>query len=773
MSSCEPRAPILLNWRSDLRGRLRVLRRSATVLTLLLVASACRPAAVSPAEAIRRGDELAKQEQYGQAIASYRIAVQGNPKDGETRLKLANAYLSAGQWRDAAPEAIRAADLLPNNSVAQVLAISLLLAQHRFVDAFERAVVRLQHDPDNPDLLVLSGNAKARLPNSWFALSQLEEALRVGHNYDEVLNNLRPLASPSDDILAAGAFRRALRINPKSIEAQLALANFSWAVGRPEEGEAPLEDAARLHNILANRALGQYYLRRHRHSEAESYLKVAASLGDRDAQLALADFYVRLKRDQEALQIVLPLTAGEDPTHQAALRAADIEIRLGNGEPAGRRIDHILKAAPKHLQALILKARHLLSTRRPDEAIRVGRLAVDVDAGSADARLILAQALSAKGELEEAFAQFAEHFRLNPNSTETPKDLLRLGLVLGRNEEALEYGRQAFRRNPNDETTALGLVKALLRANELSAADLTLKPLLAKHPSSPEVLVALGAIQAARGDRETARATYQRALQLDRESFDALEALVNLDLQDRNISAAKQRADHGRATHPDRPGYVLLAARVAIAAGDAPSAESGLHRVRQLDPSNLSATLLLVDLLTAQARSSEAKRLLEHWLERWPSSLDAALALAKLLETMGRPTEARARYEDIVAKNPRAPTAAARLAALYLQDGARLDLALSLASRAKYQLPNEPAVSDILGWVYVQKALPMLAIPHLEDAVRAAPANPMYRYHLGIAYHRADMASQAREELTKALRLAQTFPGAEDAQRTLQSLPRH
>jgi hypothetical protein len=48
-------------------------------------------------------------------------------------------------------------------------------------------------------------------------------------------------------------------------------------------------------------------------------------------------------------------------------------------------------------------------------------------------------------------------------------------------------------------------------------------------------------------------------------------------------------------------------------------------------------------------------------------------------------------------------------------------------------LPDDPAVSDALGWVLVTRNLPETAIPQLTDAVRGAPENPLFHYHLGIA----------------------------------------
>ena len=356
-------SPRLARWQGRVRNRRAShgrrpgpARALGLILSLVLLAPACRTPPPSPAEAIRQGDELAATKDYKRAIEAYRIAVKGNPTDGDARLKLANAYLAAGQWAAAAPEAIRAADLLPNDSQAQWLAISMLLSRQQFLDASNRAVLGLEQDPRNADLLVLFGNAKARLPNSWFALAQLEEALREGRNYDGVLSNLRPLTPSSDNAEAAKAFRRALEINPDSIGALLAFANFCWMVGRPEEGEESLTRAARQNNILAIRALGQYLVRTHRYAEAEKYLQVGASLGDRDTRLALADLYVRTKRDQEALQVLRPLTADEDATHRASLRAAEIELRLGNGDQARPRIDGILNAAAATPQGVDLES---------------------------------------------------------------------------------------------------------------------------------------------------------------------------------------------------------------------------------------------------------------------------------------------------------------------------------------------------------------------------------------------------------------------------------
>jgi tetratricopeptide (TPR) repeat protein len=62
---------------------------------------------------------------------------------------------------------------------------------------------------------------------------------------------------------------------------------------------------------------------------------------------------------------------------------------------------------------------------------------------------------------------------------------------------------------------------------------------------------------------------------------------------------------------------------------------------------------------------------------------------------------------------------------------------------------------------------PDLSVGTLERAVRLAPNRPEYRYHLGLAYVKANDWARGRSSLEKALALAANFAGADDARRTL------
>jgi Flp pilus assembly protein TadD len=114
--------------------------------------------------------------------------------------------------------------------------------------------------------------------------------------------------------------------------------------------------------------------------------------------------------------------------------------------------------------------------------------------------------------------------------------------------------------------------------------------------------------------------------------------------------------------------------------------------------------------------------------------------------------------------------AANNLAYMYAVRGEQLDRALQLAQTAKAGLPESAAVSDTLAYVYIRKQLGSLAIPLLRQAVEKEPRNPVFHYHLGLAYSQTGDKAAARRALEQALKLGADFEGAGEARTLLRTL---
>jgi len=146
------------------------------------------------------------------------------------------------------------------------------------------------------------------------------------------------------------------------------------------------------------------------------------------------------------------------------------------------------------------------------------------------------------------------------------------------------------------------------------------------------------------------------------------------------------------------------------------------------------------------------------------------MGLGIIYDTQKKYDKAKEQYQKALKINPKFVPAANNLAYLYAEKGENIDEALNLAQSAKEQFPDDPHISDTLGWIYYKKNVFTLAITYLKEASGKIPDQSMMRYHLGMAYYKNGDKELAKIELRKALELDPKFSGAEDAKDTLARL---
>src|ERR1043165_2645168 len=116
------------------------VRLTAVLAGVALLAAACRhDSAAAKRRFMASGDQYVASGKYAEAIIQYRSAVQADPRAGDARVKLADAFLGSGDAANALGEYVRAADLLPDDVTIQLRAGNLLLLAGRFDDAKSRA----------------------------------------------------------------------------------------------------------------------------------------------------------------------------------------------------------------------------------------------------------------------------------------------------------------------------------------------------------------------------------------------------------------------------------------------------------------------------------------------------------------------------------------------------------------------------------------------------------------------------------------------------------
>jgi putative PEP-CTERM system TPR-repeat lipoprotein len=754
-----------------------ILRRSIALLAVVAAVSAtscAKDPEVAKREYLERGHRYFEAKKYREAIIEYRNAVRLDPRFAEARQRLATSYLQTADVVNALREQVRAADLLPGDAGVQVEAGNLLLLVGRFEDAKARATKALAINPKDVGAQILLGNALAGTKDFDQAIAEVEEALKLDPDRVNTYASLGTLQLARGDRSAAEAtFREAVARQPASVPAQLAFANFYWSTGQPQEAEALLERAVALapRDSRTNRALANFLLSTGRTAEAERYLVTAAEVDPGpSARVTLADYYISAGRiDDAATQL---RQVSEDPAWSGAarLRLASIEFREGRHAEAERLVDGILSADKSDTRARLLKANVLVMRNQLDGAYKHIQDAISADPRSARAYFALGKLEVVRRRPEDAKKAFTEALRVNPRAADAQVELSRLHLADGAIDKSLEFADRAVKTDPTSADARMAQVRALIALRKLDQAEPILSQLVTAFPKSAAVYTQMGLLRALRNDARTAARMFEQALALDPDYLEATAGLVSLDLAAGRPYAAGNRVAERVARTPDNSAALLLAGRTYASLGDHDKAEHTLKRALEVDALNLNAYESLGRFYMTRGRLPEAQREFESLAARQARPAASLTMVGMIQQSLNQPDRARQTYERVLQHDPNAAVAANNLAWLYVEAGVNLDLALQLARIAKVGLPKHPEVGDTLGWIFYQKGLLGQAIRELEETVRRDPVNPLYQYHLGLAYAKNGDTALARRSLEAALRLKSDFDGAEEAARLLSSL---
>ena len=199
----------------------------ALVFATASVAGCNRDPHVAMLKYAKSGDTYMAAGKMAEAIVEYRNALEKDPRAGDVRVKLADAYLRQGDGGNAIEEYVRAADLCLTPTFSSRPAICFCWPGGSTMrrSAPDKA---LERDPKNVDAQILLANALAGLKDLDGAVAQLEEAITLNPDRSATYTNLGEIE------LGRGRRRKPKRLSGgpsncarKSSNAHLALCELS------------------------------------------------------------------------------------------------------------------------------------------------------------------------------------------------------------------------------------------------------------------------------------------------------------------------------------------------------------------------------------------------------------------------------------------------------------------------------------------------------------------------------------------------------------------
>lgn len=598
----------------------------------------------------------------------------------------------------------------------------------RFEEAWRGMSSFLRANPENAHVRKLVANAQIKLKRNLDALETLAPLLGDSSRDADALI----LAGGANTLLnkpqvAARFLERALIVNPRSAAAHIALAQIQVATDDHGNARAHLRKAVELEpdNLQAAFALARVH---HAAREYDQALGVLADIEKKwpnrvETPVLKAQVLYDMKdvagarRTLEARLAAAPKDAG------AVLNIARIDLAEGKLADAGKRVKSVLDLNPNHLEALLMQSRIAEKAGNAKERLKWLELAVKAHPADFAPVVEMTRHLLAQGQAYKAL-EWARHAeKIKADAPEVLTLLAEVQLAAGEKENALAtYHRLATSVLPNSPAAHLRHAQLQLVVNS---------------------------------NREGARFSLGQALKNQPDYLDAQAALITLDTSDRKYNAALETARRIQSQRPaDAVGHVfegdvMLAQNRYTAAVDA--YRKGIDkRGGGTAAANLHRALVLA------GRKAEAEQALDEWLGKYPGDIPVRLYRAETAMAEGLYPPAREQLETIQRLRPDLPNVLNNLAIIY--GSSRDPRALDFAQRAHQLAPDNPLITDTLGWMLVEGGRIEQGLTLLRKAQTQQPEHPQINYHLAVALVRSGARNDARGILKGLLGRPQAFP---------------
>ena len=753
-----------------------VLLVVALFLSLTLLSGCFRDPNVRKHKYLESGQKYSAQGKDKEAAIQYANALKIDKNFAEAHYALAQSYLHMGALSAAFGELQRTVNLQPTNYKARVDLGSMYLAGGKPDDAQTQADAVIAAQPDNADGHALLARIAARRGQKDLAFTEIRRALELAPN-EATLHETIALLEVGDVTKGASVedeLKKAVSLDPKSVNAKLLLAAFYAKYSRWPEAEQMCQNAIATDpkNLTARESLAQVYLKQGKQPQAENALRQTSNdLPDNPQGVRmLADYYTASGQIVKAKEEFASLAKKYPKNLSVQEGYVRILLQVKDFATAQSVITELMKKNSKDPQVAVLNGIVLLNNGKLGDAVNALQGAANNAPKDAYIQFWLGRAAQAKNDSSLAEKSFRLAAQLRPNYLEAQEELAHI---------ATQRGDMSLLADVADKTIAVAknfpggyLWRAIveLSRNTPDKAEEDLKTAISVAPQSSQAYFVLGDMRFTQKRYAEGAALMEQALQYDPNSLVALRGLAGYDLYKKQPAQALARINAQIAKSPKNSGFYDLLAQFYIQNKNLDQAEVAAKKAMELNPDDGEAVAIYAQLQGQRGQAANAIGAWEKWSGAHPNNAGGLAILGTLEEARGNGSKAEDYYKKALAINPAQPIAANNLAYRMLMNGGNVDVALSLAQTARRGMPNAPSTADTLAWAYYSKGTYGFARDLLEDAVKTAPNDAEYQNHLGRVYAKLGDKSNATIHLKKAISLAPGSPVAKEAQAALQGL---
>lgn len=632
----------------------------------------------TPESLIAKGRAAIENKDADSALVHLKAALQSAPESAEGRYLLGRVLLSRGDARGAAVELTKAADQkYPPELVLPELARALLESGQARKLITQYSATDLADKPAQAALKSSVGVAWRSLGDPVKAEAAFEAALAAVPNYPRVVVlQARQVAGKGDFDTALQMAEGVLARDNAQREAWQLKGELLLHARQDAKGaEECFRKALSLDRTFVNAyaALFQIRMRAGDLAGAKAQAEELRQVLPKHPQTMLVDGHLAFvekdyKSAREKAQLLLRLA----PDHPNTLMlSALVESRAGSPLIAQTQLSKIVQLDPRNAMARRELARVSLRLGQPARALEVLQPIVETGSTDAEANGLAGIALAQLGDAEASERSLAVAAKLQP---ESPQRRTALALArLGRGELDTGFAElEQLSASSRDNAAAMALVGARMTRGQFDQALAAVDAWIVRSPQDAMAHLMRGRVQVARKDPAAARASFEKALEVDPSMFAATLGLASIDVADKKFEPARQRLEGAVSKHPENFSARLSLAELLERSG-APMEDTRkvLREAVTAAPNEPSVRLALIDFLLRKRQATEALEQAQAAVAALPNNLDVLFALGRAQERKGDLQQALGTYRRITGIEPNRALAHVRIAAVQKAQGNR------------------------------------------------------------------------------------------------------
>ena len=686
----------------------------------------------------RLANALVADGKYDEGMQHIAVLLKKNPNNPIPHYLRATIAFQQGDLSAASDELQTVLKLAPDHKPSILLLGAVNFGKGNFEQADVYLKSILNTDPTNTLARKWLGATRLKLNQPGEAMELMKPALQNSPSDPQVLDLMSSAAMAKGETQEAiGYLEQAVTDNPNAVELRNKLASTYLSTGDVDQAIKELESVTgdKEKNFQSQALLVLSYAQKKDFDKAEKLAKILTDKFPNEpySRVLLANIYLYQGDESRARKIYEDILQEKPDYVPSLLSLAKIEYRKNNLDVSQQYLEKILKTHP----------------------------------GDSPVIVAYVQLLQKKGEAQKAL-DWLENARKQDQTALTPRILLatyylQIGSFVNVDQLLSELNK--IKINIPEVMILQGMTE--LKRGQPARAKSVFSDLLKNQPDSAQAHYYLAQSYVGLKQYDPAAQALRQAINIQPNFIGAYWALAQLEIRRKQFDSVKKLVKEIKNRFPKSNIGDVVQGDLFFVQANYKSSLAAYQNAANKTENNI-LILKQHTVLLKLNNKRQAIITLDDWLAKHPGDQKIRTVLAMDYQAQGENALAIREYKKVLDQQPDNPSVLNNLAWSLHEQGDKQ--ALDYAQKAYDLAPDQGAIADTLGWLYLQNGQNPQGLEVLEKAVTQEPNVPDIRYHYAVALHRNGKPESAKKELISLLKNPQPFPSKQDANKMLRKL---